>query len=38
MPLRKHEMIYVFYDQDYDDTDLERNEFLRVYFKLVKNI
>ena len=36
MQLRNHEMIYIFYEQDYDDIDLERNGYLREYFKLVK--
>jgi site-specific DNA-methyltransferase (adenine-specific) len=36
MPLRTHEMLYVFYDQDYDDKAKSRNLQLRSYFKEVK--
>jgi DNA modification methylase len=39
MPLRTHEMIYVFYQKDYDDKENSRNIVLRNYFKeLRKNI
>ena len=39
MPLRTHEMIYVFYQKDYDDKENLRNIILRDYFKeLRKNI
>ena len=39
MPLRTHEMIYVFYQKDYDDKENSRNIILRDYFKqLRKNI
>ena len=39
MPLRTHEMIYVFYQKDYDDRENSRNIILRNYFKeLRKNI
>ena len=33
MPLRTHEMIYVFYQKDYDDKENSRNIILRNYFK-----
>ena len=35
MPLRKHEMIYVFADVNNDDLDNSRNLGLRAYFKMV---
>ena len=36
MPLRTHEMIYVFYAKDYDDKTKSRNLQLRSYFREVK--
>ena len=37
MPLRTHEMIYVFYQKDYDDKENSRNIILRNYFKELRN-
>jgi len=38
MPLRTHEMIYVFYQKDYDDRENSRNIILRNYFKELRKI
>ena len=37
MPLRKHEMVYVFSDDNHDDLDNSRNLGLRRYAEQVKN-